>query len=324
MDRRTFIGGAALAMFGPPLAAATREGSKRVIGFLSLASADASVPLVAAFEAGLRDLGYVEGRTITLERRYADGLPERLPALAAELARLPVDVIVAGANPTITAAKRATSTIPIVMVHAVDPVENDLVASLARPGGNVTGLSIGAGGEIGGKRLAMLKQFVPTLSRVAILKQTESGVDEALYKPAAQRLGVTLNVIEIGRPDQIEEAFAAIKRGRAEAILVSGGPVTYMTRHRIAELAIANRLPAIHSLRDYADAGFLASYGPNLPGLYRRAAGYVDRILKGAKPATLPVERPAEFEFVINARTAQALGVKIPQSLQSQADEVIR
>jgi len=323
MDRRTLIGAAAAVLAAPHAANAQQTGRRSRVGWLALSTPESAGQLLKAFDDGLRERGYVDGRNIDVERRWANGSLDRLPALGAELARLPVDVIVAPNNASIVAAKRVTSTIPIVMVHAVDPVENGLIASLARPGGNVTGLTIGVASQIGGKRLEMLKEIVPALAVVAILRQAESGVGSGAWEAAAQKLKLSLVEIEIRRLDGVDGAFATMKRERAGALLVSGGPLTYVRRQQIAELALEHRLPAIHALREYAQAGLLLSYGTNLPDLYRRAATYVDRILKGARPGDLPVEQPTKFELVINLKTAKALGLTIPQSLLLRADEVI-
>jgi putative ABC transport system substrate-binding protein len=317
----------ALALVSAPVAAGAQPAGKVwKIGFLSLASPEATAPLLEALAAGLRDLGYVEGRNLLFERRFANGRLERLPPLAAELVRLRMDVIVGGANPGIAALKEATATLPIVMAHPVDPIGAGFIATLAHPGGNLTGLSFDAGPETGAKRLQMLKEIVPTLSRVAILRQAESGTGAALaaMEAAARTLGVTLQVAEIRTLDGVEGAFRTMARGRAEALVIQGGPLTWARRQQIADLALRHRLPSTHSLREYAQAGVLLTYGPSITDLYRRAAGYVDKLLKGAKPADLPVEQPTTFELVINLRTAKALGLTIPASVLARADEVIQ
>jgi len=258
------------------------------------------------------------------ERRYADGRLERLPDLAAELVRLRVDVIVTGTNIHVAAAQRATATIPIVMVAAEDPVGAGFIASLARPGGNITGLSSDASREIQAKNLALLKEIAPRLSRVGLLGQVLSQDGFAALEAAARQLNVTLEVVDIRSPDDFEGAFAAMVGKQVGAVIVGGGPLTYMRRQQIADLALKHRLPAIQVLNEFAQAGLLMSYGPNLPDMYRRAARYVDKILRGAMPADLPVEQPTKFELVINLRTAKALGLTIPQSLLLRADEVIQ
>ena len=323
--RRGFVIGLALAALSAPRRARAQQAAKVYrIGFLALTTAEPIAPQLSALKDGLRALGYVESRNIVFESRYADGRLERLPDLAAELAGLRVDVIVAGANPDIAAAKRATESIPIVMGNAVDPVGNGFVASLARPGGNLTGLSFDASQDILGKNVATLKEIVPKLSRVGVLRQVESGTSFAALETAARRLNVTLEVVDVRSPDDFEGAFATMIGKRAGAFIVVGGALTYMRRQQIADLALKNRLPGIHALREYAQAGLLISYGPNLPDLYRRAAGYVDKILRGARPADLPVEQPTTFELVINLKTAKALALTIPQSLLGRADEVIQ
>jgi putative ABC transport system substrate-binding protein len=327
MDRRAFIHAVAASVVIAPCVLPAQPVERRfVIGWLGLATPESGATLLSAFKERLRDLGYVEGRNVAFELRWASGALERLPELAAELVRLPVDTIIATNNASIAATKRATATIPIVMVHAVDPVGNGLIASLARPGGNITGTSFDASREFMGKYLGIIKEIVPGLSRVGVLRQAESGsgTGSAASEAAAQKLKVTLEVVVIRSPDDIERAFATMIGKRVGAVIISGGPLTYMRRQQIADLALKNRLPSSHSLNEYAQAGLLFSYGPSLPDLYRRAAGYVDRILKGAKPDQLPVEQPSKFEFVINLKTAKALGLTIPQSLLLRADEVIR
>jgi len=326
--RRRFVSALALAApaaLSAPRRARAQQGAKVYrIGFLALTTAEPIAPLLGALKDGLRALGYVEGRNIVFESRYADGRLERLPDLAAELVALRVDVIVTGANPGVAAAKRATATIPIVMGNAVDPVRAGFIASLGRPGGNITGLSFDASQEVLGKHLEMLKEIVPRLSRVGVLRQVESGTNFAALEVAARKLNVKLEVVDIRSPDDFEGAFATMIGRRSGAVIVIGGPLTYMRRQQIADLALKNRLPGIHSLREYAQAGLLISYGPVLPDLYRRAATYVDKILKGAKPADLPVEQPTKFELVINLKTAKALGLTIPTALLQRADEVIQ
>jgi putative ABC transport system substrate-binding protein len=297
------------------------------IGLLALATPDQYAPLRKVFEEGLRELGYVEGKNFIMESRFADGISERLSNLAIELVRLKPDVIVTGTNSEIAALKQVTTTIPIVMVHAAGPVEDGFIASLARPGGNITGLSMTASPELLAKRLELLKEMVPKLSRVAVLQQANVPGRAASYdalKDAARKLNVRISFADVRSPDDIEKAFATMIRNRAEAFLISGGPVTWMRRQQIADLALKNRLPGTHSLREYTEAGLLFSYGVNLEALFRRAATYVDKILKGAKPADLPVEQPAKFEFVINLKTAKQLGLTIPPNVLVRADRVIR
>ncbi len=313
-----------------PFTAEAQQAAKIArIGYLVLNLA-ANPHLTEAFRQGLRDLGYVEGRNVVIEYRDAEGKFERLPALAAELVALKVDVIVvAGGTLVALAAKQATRTLPIVFTPAADPVESGLVTSLARPGGNVTGLSILAP-ELVGKCLEQLKQAVPRVSRVAVLWQP-GGVPERTEKDmlkgaevAARALGVRPQFIEARGPDDFDRAFSDMTKARAGALTVLGSTMFGNERRRLVDLAAKNRLPAVYPWREFVDAGGLMAYGPNVADLYRRAATYVDKILKGAKPGDLPVEQPTKFELVINLKTAKAFGLTIPQSLLLRADEVIR
>ncbi len=313
-----------------PFTAEAQQAAKIArIGYLVLNLA-ANPHLTEAFRQGLRDLGYVEGRNVVIEYRDAEGKFERLPALAAELVALKVDVIVvAGGTLVALAAKQATRTLPIVFTPAADPVESGLVTSLARPGGNVTGLSILAP-ELVGKCLEQLKQAVPRVSRVAVLWQP-GGVPERTEKDmlkgaevAARALGVRPQFIEARGPDDFDRAFSDMTKARAGALTVLGSTMFGNERRRLVDLAAKNRLPAVYPWREFVDAGGLMAYGPNLADLYRRAATYVDKILKGAKPGDLPVEQPTKFELIINLKTARALGLTIPQSLLLRADEIIQ
>jgi putative tryptophan/tyrosine transport system substrate-binding protein len=310
-----------------PLAAEAQQPAKVPrIGFLTTPSPTAAAYYLEAFREGLRELGYVEGKTIAIEYRFAEGRPERLPALAAELVRLKVDVIVTGGPPAPEEAKQATSTIPIVFAVAGDPVGEGLVASLARPGGNITGLaSIAA--EVVGKQLELLKEVVPKVSRVAVLQNPSHSAHPLMARQAegaARALGVQLHILQAGSPAEIDAAFAAMRSQRIGGVLVLRGSLFLAQRTQIAALAAKSRLPAVYGTREEAEAGGLMAYGASLPLLYRRAATYVDKILKGAKPADLPVEQPTKFELVINLKTAKALGLTIPPSLLQRADEVIR
>jgi putative tryptophan/tyrosine transport system substrate-binding protein len=276
----------------------------------------------------MRALGYVEGQHLVLEYRGAAGQYERFPALAAELVRLPVDVLLVPNTPAALAAKHATTTIPIVMVGISDPVGSGLVASLARPGGNITGLSV-MRPELVGKHLEILREVLPTVSRVAVLWNPANPVvalNVRAAEVAAQALGVQLYLQEARGPDAFDRAFAAMTRAHAGALLVLGDPVFVQHRRRLAELAATSRLPTMYQIqcRAFVEAGGLLCYGPSLLDQWRRAATYVDKILKGAKPADLPVEQPTRFELVINLRTAQVLGITIPPTLLMLADEVIR
>ncbi len=297
------------------------------IGYLAGSSPSAASARIEAFRQGLRELGYVEGKNIVIEYRYAEGKLDRLPSLAAELVHLKVDIIVtAGPIPT-RSAKEVTSTIPIVMTQDPDPVGNSFVASLARPGGNITGLATLAP-EISGKQLELLKEIVPKLSRVAVFGTSIfPGNAQALkeIELAAKAFGVKLQYLDVLGPKDIETAFRAAGKGRAEAILmmVAGG-VAGAHRTEIVELAVKSRLPAIYERREYVDDGGLLSYGTNFVNLSRRAATYVDKILKGATPADLPVEQPTKFEFIISLKAAKQIGLMIPPNVLARADKVIR
>ena len=283
-----------------------------------------NVQWVAAFTQRLHQLGWIEGRTVEVEYRWGEARMERVSAFAAEFVRLKVDVIVTQATQPVILAKQATATIPIVFVATGDPVGSGLVTSLARPGGNVTGLSL-QNSEITGKRLELLREAAPRLSRVAVLFDVGNPSNIPViseFQAAARMLGLEVVVLEYRRADEIAPAFESLK-GRAEAICVLGGPLAVANRSQIHTLAMGARLPAIYNTREYVDAGGLMSYGPNLPALYRRAGDYVDKILRGTKPADIPVEQPTKFDLVINLTTAKALGIEIPPSLLARADEVI-
>jgi putative ABC transport system substrate-binding protein len=296
------------------------------IGFLSGTSHSTISARVEAFRQGLRELGYVEGKTIVIDYRYAEGKSDRLPALADELVRLKVEVIVtAGPQPT-RPAKEATSTIPIVMAHDPDPVGSGFVASLARPGGNITGLATLAP-EISGKQLELLKEIVPRLSRVAVFgTSTRPGNAQSLKETelAAGTLGVRLQYLDVLSSKDIEAAFQAASKGRAEAVLVLGSPVLTSHRTQIVELAVKSRLPGMYISAEMVEVGGLMSYGVSYTDLYRRAATYIDKLLKGAKPADLPVEQPMKFELIINLKAAKQIGLTIPPNVLARADKVIR
>ena len=329
MERRSFISAATLSLLAAPLAAEAQPAGKVPrIGFLVAASASDSAYArwIETFRQGLRDLGYVEGRNIVIEYRYAGEKYERLPGLAAELVRLKVDVIVSHGTPGPLAAKQVTSAIPIVMTSAGDPVASGLVSSLARPGGNVTGLSLMVP-ELGGKRLQLLKEILPGLSRVAVLWNAANPYASLVVREmeaTATTLGVQLQSLVVRGPDDFEGALAAATTGRAGALTAVEDPLTVTKRTQIVDFAAKSRLPAIYGVKEFVDAGGLMSYGVHFADLYRRAAPYVDKILKGAKPADLPVQQPTKFEFVINLKTAKALGLTIPQSVLQRADEVIQ
>jgi ABC-type uncharacterized transport system substrate-binding protein len=297
------------------------------IGYLVISSLSGSAGRAEAFRQGLRELGYVEGKNIVIEWRSADGKRERGPALAEELVRLKVDVIVTGGSGATRPAKEATKTIPIVMAQDDDPVGNGYVASLAHPGGNITGLS-SLSAELSGKRLELLKEIVPKLTRVAVLgTSTEPGNTQRLKDTelAAGVLRVKVQYLDIREPKDIEPAFRAAVTGKADGVLVSvGGPILNSHGTQIRDLAAKNRLPAIYGRSNDAEAGGLTSYSANSDDLFRRAATYVDKIVKGAKPANLPIEQPTKFELVINMKTAKQIGLTIPQSVLFRADKVIK
>jgi len=281
-----------------------------------------------ALSEGLKRLGWIEGRNLIVDKRGADGEQQRLPALAAELVALKPDVLVAVAPQPTRAAKDAAGTIPIVMVAVADPVSIGLVQSLARPGGTITGFTTLVPGGFGGKCLEFLTQALPGATRIAVLVNPRNDVAMKLFPtdvpPAAARLGVQLQVIEVNSPDDLERAIDAAVRERADGLLVYGDPMFHTPPHRLPEIAARARLPAIYLVREVTQAGGLMSYGPDFEDMFRRAASYVDRLLKGTKPGDLPIEQPATFQFVINLRTAAALGRTIPPSLLQRADEVIR
>ena len=308
------------------IAAAQQPTKIPRIGYLTTTSLSAQSARVEAFRQGLRELGYVEGKNIVIEYRWAEGKIERLPDLATELLSLKADVIVsAGPAPT-RSAKEATKTIPIVMTNDNDPVGNGFVASLARPGGNITGLS-NLAPEISGKRLELLKEIIPKLSRVAVFGTSTFPGNAQMLKEtelAAGAFRVQLQFLDVQTPNDIEIAFRAASKGRAEAVLVLGGPVLVFQRTQFVELAAKSRLPAIYPQSEYVEDGGLMSYGTNVADLYRRAAVYVDKILKGAKPADLPVEQPKKFEFIINLKAAKQIGLTIPPNVLVRADRVIK
>jgi len=311
-----------------PLAAHAQQQAGKVprIGFLSLTSPSDRPHLLDAFRKRLRELGWVEGQSIVIDYRYADGRVDRLPDLAAELVRLKVDLIVSWGTQGVTAARNASRTIPVVMIAVRDPVGVGLVASLARPGGNVTGVSGYAGLEMVAKQLELLKETVPDIRNVAILSNPTNAYHELAIREMnarARSLGVQLQLVEARSPNEFEGAFAAMAKERAGALIVLSDAMLNSHRTRLADLAARNRLPAAFGVRESVEAGGLMSYGPSFLDLFRRSGAYVDKILKGAKPADLPVEQPTEFELVINLKTAKALGLTVPSQLLARADEVI-
>jgi ABC-type uncharacterized transport system substrate-binding protein len=323
MKRREFItllGGAAAW----PLAARAQHTGIYRIGYLDPGSISRVAPF-NAFMDGFRELGWVEGKNVAFERRHAENHLERLPEFAAELVRLNVDVILAAGTLGPLAAKRATTTIPIVMTAAGDPVGSGLVASLAQPNGNITGMSLMAP-DLGGKRLGLLKEFVPQLSRVAVLWNAANPYPALVFKEtqaAGQKLGIQVQSLEVRSPDDFDGAFERTRRWRPDALITVEDPLTVTYRKRIADVALDEQLPSLYGVREFVEVGGLISYGGNVTDLFRRAAGYVDKILKGAKPADLPVQQPTRFEMVINLKTAKALGLTVPLIMQMTADEVI-
>jgi putative ABC transport system substrate-binding protein len=314
-----------LSLLAVPLAAAAQPpGQVYRIGFLST-----TPPPAHRWDAlldGLRERGYSEGRNLVFERRFSEGNAERFPAFASELVRLRVDCIIVTTTPAALAAKHASQTIPIVIPTAIDPVEAGLVASLARPGGNLTGLSILAP-ELSGKRLELLQEVMPGMNRVAVLWNAANPANALAWQEtqvAARTLGLLLHSQDVRGPQDLEGAFARTAQARPEALLVLGDALLGMHRPQIAAFATEQHLPSVFAERESVVAGGLMSYGPSLPDLYRRAATYVDKILKGTKPADLPVEQPMKFELVLNLKTAQALGLTIPPRVLFQADEVIK
>ena len=322
MIRAALAAALGLGVLTAHLAAEAQAGKVPRIGVLTGGAADA---FVVGLRQGLRELGYVEGQSFALEIRSADGVPERLPGLAAELVRLKVDVLVAPSNLTIAPAHRATTSIPIVMTNAIDPVASGFVATLARPGGNVTGLTIQSPDVIG-KPLQLLKDVVPDLAKVAVFWDPGlPGARQSLSKleAAARALGVQLQLVEVRSRRELEGAFAAVTRERARAAFIFGSPMQFAFRAQIADLAVKRRLPTTCPLREFVEAGCLIGYGASLTDQHRRAAYFIDRILKGAKPADLPIEQPTKFYFVINLKTAKALGLTIPPAVLGRADQVI-
>jgi putative tryptophan/tyrosine transport system substrate-binding protein len=324
--RREFIFFITTATAAWPLTApAEHSGKVYRVGVLS-AGADASnSELAAVSRDAFQKLGWFEGKNIIFERRYAENHPDRLPELAAELVRLKVDVIMARGTLAPLAAKRVTMTIPIVMMAAGDPVGSGLVSSLARPGGNVTGLSLMVP-DLGGKRLELIKEVLPRISRVAVLWDAANPYPALVFKEtqrAAQTLGVEVQSLEVRGPDDFDGAFEAAQRQHPDALITVEDPLTMDFRKQIADFASTHQLPAIHGFREFVEAGGLMSYGASLSDLVRRAAGYVDKILRGAKPGDLPVEQPTKFELVINLKAANALGLTIPPLVLALADEVV-
>jgi len=327
-ERRYFLISAGALLVASFVAEA--QPSKRIarIGYLAAGwgSGTAYLRPLEAFRLGLRELGWVEGQNVLIEYRFAEGRLDRLPVLAEELVRLNVDVIAASPTPAALAARNATRTIPIVGMSLTEPVEVGLIASLARPGGNVTGVAYGFDTEIFAKQLELLKEVVPEVRRVAVLSNPGNSPAQPLMMSSVERsarsLGLQLQHIEARGPDEFDAAFALMAKERAEALLLTGDPMFFLHRARLAELAVRNRLPSMSTQGQWVEAGGLMSYGPSFPDLYRRAATYVDKILKGARPADLSIEQPNKLELAINLKTAKALVLTIPQSLLLRAEVV--
>ena len=306
-------------------AEAQQAGKIAKIGYFAPGSPTTGAHLLKAFRQGLQELGYVEGKTFVLEVRYGETRGERLPELARELVGLKLDVIVAATDGVIAAVKRETQTIPIVMRNSSDPVGTGLVASLARPGGNFTGLS-SMSPELSGKRLELLKEVVPGLSRVAFLWNPDvrgAVLDYKETEGAARSLGLELQSIEVSRAEDLDRAFSAVTNQRAQALVLPGGTIVFTRRGQIASFAQRNRLPSMSAQNEYVDAGGLMSYGPNLFKLWRDAAMYFDKIFKGTKPEDIPIELPSTLELIINLKSAKTIGLAIPQSVLARADQII-
>jgi putative ABC transport system substrate-binding protein len=327
MNRRRFVGAVSVSLLAAPFVVGAQPSRKIPrIGLIFGNDPTISGPLYEAFKQGLREHGYVEGQNVVLERRYGEVRATRLAEVAAELVRMKVNVIVAGSDSTIAVVKRQTRTIPIVMVNSADPVGAGFVASLARPGGNITGLST-MSSELGGKRLELLKETLPQLSRMAVIWNPDvrsAVLDYKELEQPARALRVQLQSLEVSHVDDLARAFSMMTDARAEAMMVIvPNPVAFANRPQLVSFAEKNRLPSMYGISDYAEAGGLMAYGVSSTENFRRAATYVDKILKGARPAGLPVEQPTKFELVINLKTAKALGLTIPPSVLRRADRVI-
>ncbi len=325
MDRRALMAGGATLLLAPWAAGAQPRAKTERIGYLQAAPRAALAHLIEAQLEALRQLGWVEGQNLLIERRFADGKVEQLPALAAELVRLDVRLIFTPSNQGVTAIQQATRTLPVVML-GTNLVESGFIASFARPGGHITGLTFDVGPELSGKRLEMLREMVPSLSRVANLTDTTfAGITTSIraLEEAGSRLGIATRVFDVRRREDLEPAFAAAAQGGFEGVVVAGVAVVFGARAAVIGLAAKYRLPAIYNFREAAPAGGLMSYSVDFRDLFRRSAAYIDRILRGATPGTLPVEQPTKFELVVNLKAAKALGLTIPQSLLLRVDQVI-
>jgi ABC-type uncharacterized transport system substrate-binding protein len=328
IDRRAFLAGTGAVLLAAPLAAEGQSQARPArVGFVEAGSLSANRHFLDAFRQGLRDLGYVEGQSVVIEDRWADGRSERFPALIAELIGLKVDVIVQASTPGALAAKKATSTVPVVFWGVSDPVGIGVVATLGRPGGNMTGLVLGFEDGLAGKWVELLREAVPKVTHLAVLWNPEAGGAESRVKElhtAAGVLKLTPHVFEARNVNEFDGAFAAMARAHLGGLIVVPDPLTLRHRDQIVRLAAQTRLPATYGFLEFARAGGFIAYGPSVADQARRAAAYVDKILKGAKPGDLPVEQPTKFELVINLKTAKALGLTIPPSLLARADEVIQ
>jgi putative ABC transport system substrate-binding protein len=326
--RQLFIGALAVAILAAPRAAVTQAtGKVWRVGFLEPGAPTANSQFIQAFRGGLHALGYVEGQNVVIVDRWANGEIDRFPALLSELIQLKVDVIVVGSTAGALAAKAAVSTIPVVFVGVQDPLGAGLVASLARPEGNLTGFSLAEEDGLLGKRLEIFREIIPAISRLALIWNPASPTGASRLKDArsaATKFGMTLELFEVRDAKDLDSIFAAISKDRIDALMVIADPLTVRNRQRIVALAASNQVPAMYSFLEFVQVGGLVAYGPSVIELFRRASTYVDKVLRGAKPADLPVEQPTKFELVINLKTANALGVKIPQSLLLRADDVIQ
>jgi putative tryptophan/tyrosine transport system substrate-binding protein len=325
MKRRQLIALLGWAAAWPLAAGAQQVGKRYIVGIISAGGGDAQAAMASAFRDGLRELGWVEGKNVAFENRNAENRLERLPELAADLVRLKVDVIAADGTLAPLAAKQATTTIPIVMTTAGDPLGSGLVASLSHPGGNVTGMSLMAP-DLGAKRLELLKELLPRVSRVAVLWNAANPYSALVFKQTqdgGRTLGIDVLSLDVRGPDDFDGTFEVARRLRPDALITVEDPLTGGHRKRIADFLAGQQLPSLHGIREFVTAGGLISYGANVTDLSRRAADYVDKIFKGAKPADLPVQQPTKFELVINLKAAKALGLTIPPSLLTRADEVI-
>ena len=324
MKRRQFLLATGALLAAPFTGNAQTSGKVYRIGYIQTAAPSEAAHVTKAFEQGLRELGYVEGKNIVIERRFAGGKVERLPELAAELVRLKPDLIVTGSNPVIAAVRQATSTIPLVMTGSRDPVGSGFIASLARPGGNITGVASDPSAELYGKHVELLKQLIPKATRIALLwNPSEPANYHKAAETAASKLGLGMQSVPIRGRDELEGAFAAIAKERVDAIVVQGGPLLFTARAQVVQLATKHRMPGEYFAREFVELGGLASYGSSVADNFRRASVYVDKILKGAKPGELPVEQPTRFEMVINLKTAKSLGITVPPAVLVQADAVI-